>query len=159
VSLWGLPVQFWNRKLLVALANNIGKFLFMDDAMLRSHDKRRALFLVEFVVDDGLPERIDILWDGRHHYQTIDYLFIPFRCFRCQRTGHLRSKCHSRSPAVSKRTTYHSKGTAAYQAAAEQVTDAERAHHSGKEHSKSSFVYEDLTVEELEFIANIELKA
>jgi len=48
VSLWGLPEQFWNRKLLVRLANTIGKFLFLDDSMFRSHEKRRALILVEF---------------------------------------------------------------------------------------------------------------
>jgi len=64
VSLWGLPVQFWHKKILVALANEIGKFLFVDDDMLRSHDKRRALILVEFEIDKGLPEMIDILWNG-----------------------------------------------------------------------------------------------
>jgi len=55
VSLCGLPIQFWHIDILVDLANMIGKYIYLDNAMLRSHDKRRALLLVEVELDVGLP--------------------------------------------------------------------------------------------------------
>jgi len=163
VSLWGLPVQFWYRNLLVRLANTIGKFLFMDDSMIRSHEKRRALILVEFQMGDGLPEEIDIIWEGKVFCQKIDYLFIPFRCFRCQQTGHLRSQCKERTPAVSSRTSYHSMGESKrFRVRAGGVPGSgpsDQDSQSGKDSTLHKFKYEDLSVDELAFIDNLEKKA
>jgi len=163
VSLWGLPIQFWEKKLLIRLANTIGKFLFLDELMFRSHDRRRALLLVEFRMEEGLPENIDIIWNGEIYNQKIDYLFVPFRCFRCQKTGHLRSQCNAKQPAVSSRTSYHSMGAAKkYRVRASAVPgsgSSDKDSQSGMAYSSYKYKLEDLSVEELAIIDNLEEKA
>jgi len=65
----------------------------MEDSLLHSLDKWAALILVEFDVEDGLPEVVELRWKGITFVQEVDYLYIPFRCFNCRKTGQLRSQC------------------------------------------------------------------
>jgi hypothetical protein len=48
---------------------------------------------VEVDIHEGLPEVMDIEWQGRHTKQRLDYQGIPFRCSWCHCTGHLRRDC------------------------------------------------------------------
>jgi hypothetical protein len=51
--------------------------------------------LVEFDLNEGLPDLIDIAWCGSVFKQRLDYAGILFRCVVCKEVGHLRHQCFS----------------------------------------------------------------
>jgi hypothetical protein len=80
-------------KALAAIGNELGRFICLDDSLLKGSDRKMARILVELDVHAGLPETLDIIWRGRTVTQCLDYLGIPFRCTSCHRTGHLWRDC------------------------------------------------------------------
>ena len=56
----------------VEVANYLGRFLHVEDNLLREIDKRMGKILVEIDVD-----------------KRLDYWSIPFICTLCHNTGHL----------------------------------------------------------------------
>ena len=93
VLLPGFPLHFWNEKALEAIGNALGKFIKVDDGVLRALDKRIGRLLVEIDIHTGLLETLEIVWCGYHLSQTLDYLGIPFKCSWCQKTSHLWWDC------------------------------------------------------------------
>jgi len=78
VTLRGFPYQLWTKDILTKVGNMLGKFIFLEESIIHSRDKRAAHILVEFDMEMGLPEVIDLQWKGRTIEQEVDYLFIPF---------------------------------------------------------------------------------
>jgi hypothetical protein len=93
ILLPGLPLQFWNKAALEAIGNSLGTFLSIDNSTLTASSRKIGKVLVEMDVHGGLPELLEIEWRGRRFSQRLDYLGIPFRCFRCHNTGHLKKNC------------------------------------------------------------------
>jgi hypothetical protein len=93
VLLPGLPLQWWNKRALVDVVNNLGRFIVVDEVALTTPDKRICKVLVEIDIHAGLPETIELEWRGLLRCQRIDFMGIPFRCSWCRQTGHLRRDC------------------------------------------------------------------
>ena len=60
VLLLGLPFVFWNKEVVVAIGNYIGRFLYLEEHMLFGVDKRVGRIVVEIDMQKGLLEKIDI---------------------------------------------------------------------------------------------------
>jgi len=93
VLLRGLPLQFWNVVTFRAIGNELGRFMFVENSVLKGGDRRMGKILVEMDVHNGLLEGLDIEWRGKTCGQKLDYLGIPFQCTICRRTRHLRKDC------------------------------------------------------------------
>jgi hypothetical protein len=93
VLLPGLPLHFWNKEAIRAIADSLGKFISFDLASLSGSSRKMGRVLVEIDITAGLPENLEIVWRGRKTLQSLDYLGIPFRCNNCRATGHLRRNC------------------------------------------------------------------
>jgi hypothetical protein len=59
------PIEFWSTTIFEAIANSVGKYIFFDPESLRWCNKRTAWVLVEFDIDKGLPETIEIVIGDR----------------------------------------------------------------------------------------------
>jgi hypothetical protein len=49
--------------------------------------------LVELEVEEGLPAKLDIHWEGGIHVQRLDFMKVPFCYHRCRKTRHLKRDC------------------------------------------------------------------
>jgi hypothetical protein len=97
VLLPGLPLHLWNDESLKAIGNSIGQFISLDTQSQKSPSRKMGKILVAIDITAGLPAKLDIVWRGRVHQQTLDYLGLPFRCNICRETGHLRHSCPGKS--------------------------------------------------------------
>lgn len=88
-----LPLQLWDREAFVAIGNELGHFLFVEENLIKQEDKRMGKLLVEIDVSNGLLETLDIDWRGNFFHQKLGNLGIPFQCSLCYRTRHLRRDC------------------------------------------------------------------
>jgi hypothetical protein len=93
LKLPGLPLQFWSREALEAIANTVGRFITVDEDNFFSLERKIAKVLIEINIEDGLPAEIRINWGTHVFHQRLDYVGIPFRCLKCRDTGHLKSHC------------------------------------------------------------------
>jgi hypothetical protein len=89
----GCSLALWSLEAFKEIENSLGKFLHVDPKHLVGSDQRMGKILVEIDVNEGLPAEIDIDWRGYLIQQRLDYVGIPFRCFGCKETGHLRYQC------------------------------------------------------------------
>jgi hypothetical protein len=53
VLLPGLPLQYWTDKALAAIGNELGRFICLDDSLLKGSDRKMARILVELDVQRG----------------------------------------------------------------------------------------------------------
>lgn len=93
VLLPGFPLHFWTLDVCVGIGNRLGRFLFVDESIFSSADKRVARILVEIDISQGLLEELTIVWREYTYVQKLDYWKVPFRCFSCRQTGHLKEDC------------------------------------------------------------------
>jgi hypothetical protein len=100
VLLPGLPLHFWNKDAIRAIADTLGKFISFDSGSLSGSSRKMGRVLVEIDITTGLPENLEIVWRGRKSLQPLDYLGIPFRCNSCRETGHLRRNCPGKTDSL-----------------------------------------------------------
>lgn len=167
VILRGYPIQLWSRHHFVRIGNLLGRFVFLENSMLFDADKRCARILVEFDTTAGLPECMEIEWRGSSFIQELDYLFVPFRCHLCHKTGHLARQCLA--------SIYHSRGQnrrASDEDHLVEETESERSSTagdkvpspvsvhssppSGKVHSDTVPYYGDLSLDVIAYIAELD---
>jgi hypothetical protein len=85
------PIEFWLEKIFEAIAQSVGKFIFFDEQLLRWGNKQLAWVLVEFELDRGLPDVIDLHIKDTHLRQPVDFWKEPFRCHSCWQPGHIKT--------------------------------------------------------------------
>jgi hypothetical protein len=71
-------LNLWNITTLTVIGNLLGRFLKVDEAGLKSTDKRLARVLVEIDVTTGLMDSLEVEWRGQVMVQRLDYQGIPF---------------------------------------------------------------------------------
>lgn len=71
----------------------LGKFLYVDDQMLKGSDKIMVVYLIELDINKGIISEIEL--ERWHHsfIQHVDYWHLPFRCRNCRNVGHLLISC------------------------------------------------------------------
>ena len=93
VRLFGLPVEFWNPKILEGIGNTIGAFVKVADTTRRGKFTSYARIRVYMNIAEPLPEHIELEYHDSVWQQPLDYEHIPFRCRFCHEYGHLARKC------------------------------------------------------------------
>jgi len=93
VKLPNLPFEFWSSDFFRLVGNTLGTHLEIDFTYLHSGVccMGRVLVLLDFRL--GLPVELVIKKGNNDFYQPLDYLGIPFRCYRCHGFGHLANEC------------------------------------------------------------------
>lgn len=80
--------MLWTEEILTSLANRLGTFVQSDKNSLFGTEKKVTRVMVELDLNKGLPTEIDIVWGKTSFRQCLEYHGLPFRCFKCQHTGH-----------------------------------------------------------------------
>jgi hypothetical protein len=93
VLLPGCPLALWSLDVFKLIGNTLGKFLQVDLKQFGVFDRRMGKLMVEVDTFAGLPEEIEINWQGTKIQQRLDYAGVPFRCSCCKKTRHLRFQC------------------------------------------------------------------
>lgn len=71
----------------------VGRFLHVEEELIRGEDKRFGCMLVEVDICRGLMVELEIEWRGKFYCHKMDYWGVPFRCSLCRNVGHLRKEC------------------------------------------------------------------
>lgn len=93
VELPSLSIELWTQQVFIDIGNAIGKFLYVETQCLGGRDKITALILIKKEFMGGLPDYIELLFEGTHLVQRLDFLGVPFRCLIFQHTRHLMAQC------------------------------------------------------------------
>lgn len=88
VILPDFPIQCWKLKGFMVVANSIGSFMHIEYAQLLGFYHSAPRLMVDMDLSNGLPDDLEVLWDGGSFTQNIDYWKIYFRCHYCRMTGH-----------------------------------------------------------------------
>ena len=75
------------------MGNTLGSHLETDFTYLHSGVCCMHWVLVLLDFRFGLPAELVIKKGSSDFYQPLDYMGIPFRCFRCHGFGHLAHEC------------------------------------------------------------------
>ena len=62
----------------MVVANSIGRFVLTNEEQLLSSERKIPHMLVDMDVEKGLPEEVEVIWDGGSFIQRLDYWKIPF---------------------------------------------------------------------------------
>lgn len=73
-----LPIQFWNVEAFKSIGNELGRFMFLEDSIIKGGNRKLGKFLVEMDVHNGILEGLDIEWRGKTYGQKLDYMGISF---------------------------------------------------------------------------------
>ena len=92
VILPGLPVVFWQQKILEAIGNIIGNFVDLEEDWESKLDRRCTKILVELDLRNGLFEELKIVMHGSSWWQLLDYWKLHFRCLNCREVGHMQKE-------------------------------------------------------------------
>ena len=84
---------FWQKHVLEATGNKLGKFIRLEDEWETKVDRRCTRILVEMDIREGLFEELLIVMHGSVWSQCLDYWKLPFRCYNCRKVGHLQKHC------------------------------------------------------------------
>jgi len=87
------PLEFWDRKVLKAIGDKVGDFVFFELKYLTWEVKRMAWILVDCDLSEGVPEAIEIHTEHGVHIQLLDYWRESFRCHGCWEVGHFKDRC------------------------------------------------------------------
>lgn len=93
LRLHGLPLHFWNNKVLISIGNSMGKFLKMDEDRAIRQIFTFARIYVEVDLSQGLPNHITLNFSNSQWIQPLNYENMVFRCRGCMQTGHLQYDC------------------------------------------------------------------
>jgi hypothetical protein len=94
VRLPNLTLQFYTPSFLSTLGNTLGRFIKSDMDQISKGFITFAHICVEIDLSQGLSDRILINWvKGDPYTQMVNYENTAFRCFSCQKIGHLQAMC------------------------------------------------------------------
>ena len=93
VKLPNLPFEYWSADFFKLVGNTLGSHLETDFSYLQTVVccMGRVLVLIDF--RNGLPADSVIKRGSSEFSQPLDYLGVPFRCYRCHGFGHLLNEC------------------------------------------------------------------
>ena len=93
VKLPNLPFEYWSADFFKLVGNTLGSHLETDSLFLKTGVccLGRVLVLIDF--RNGLPADLIIKKGNTEFTQPLDYLGVPFRCYRCHVLGHLMHEC------------------------------------------------------------------
>ncbi|CAI0431741.1 unnamed protein product [Linum tenue] len=94
IQLPELPVHFYNREVLFAIGNLIGRTVKLDYHTEHRQRGKFARIAVELDMSKPVPSRIHL--DG--FWQAVQYENLPLICFECGCVGHSDDSCPSRKP-------------------------------------------------------------
>jgi hypothetical protein len=77
------PIELCSTNIFEVVASLIQNFIYFDSESLHWCNKRLAWVLVEFNLDRGLLDFIDIHIGDFFIHQHVDYWKDPFRCHSC----------------------------------------------------------------------------
>lgn len=98
-------------------------------------------------VSKGLPASVDIVSPNKVIRQTLDYKNIPFRCFLCRCTGHVRANC----PNLGKNSVSLVEGIAIPTVPLDNIVPP-----PGMHPDEPSVIYEGVSKSELDFYLSME---
>lgn len=93
VRLFGLPIEFWDPKILEGIGDTIGSFVKVSKSTKRGRYTSYVRICVYMNISESLPEYIELEYHDEIWQKPMDYEHIPFRCKRCHEYGHLFKKC------------------------------------------------------------------
>ena len=67
------PIQCWNLKSFMVVANAIGSFMFIEDDQLLGFDCSTPRIMVDMDLSEGLPNELEVLWDGSYYTHKLNY--------------------------------------------------------------------------------------
>lgn len=85
----GLPIKLQTRQVFMDIGNAIGNFIYINPQCLGAWDK----IIIWILIEKEYLDHIEIIWEGIHLAQKLDFWGVPFRCHICQHTGHLMVQC------------------------------------------------------------------
>ena len=93
VKLPNLPLEYWSVDFFKLVGNTLGTHLETDFSYLQTGVccLGRVLVLLDF--RNGLAADLVIKKGNTEFNQPLDYLGIPFRCYRCHIYVHLANEC------------------------------------------------------------------
>ncbi|KAH7845486.1 hypothetical protein Vadar_002804 [Vaccinium darrowii] len=94
VRLPGLPVEFYDKEMLLKIGAKVGKLLKIDLRTETNEKVRFARLCVQVDLSTALVSRIRV----GNHVQKVSYEGIPSICFKCGLTGHKVQNCNPSPP-------------------------------------------------------------
>ncbi|KAH7835169.1 hypothetical protein Vadar_023516 [Vaccinium darrowii] len=94
VRLPGLPVEFYDKEMLLKIGAKVGKLLKIDLRTESNEKVRFARLCVQVDLSTALVSRVRV----GNHIQKVSYEGIPSICFKCGLTGHKIQNCNPSPP-------------------------------------------------------------
>jgi len=69
ILLPGMPLYIWNEGALKAIGEALGSFILVDKEVMLSNSCKVCKILFEMDISCGLPETLEIDWQGNHILQ------------------------------------------------------------------------------------------
>ncbi|XP_074265787.1 uncharacterized protein LOC141588232 [Silene latifolia] len=102
IKMAGIPLKFWGG-CLPKIAGLVGKFVKKDKATEDHVRLSQARVMVEFQVDQALPDKVKFLDEtGEVVEVRVEYEWLPVTCSLCKGMGHVNEKCrkYTQKPRV-----------------------------------------------------------
>ena len=89
VSLYSLPLDYWQIESLTAIGNKLERYVKTSEATRRGKYTSFVRICVEMDLSGALPDEVIFEVHDEEWVQTVDYEHFPFRCRKCHEHGHL----------------------------------------------------------------------
>lgn len=93
IRLLGLPIIYWSRSALNAIAGKFGELIQIDELTLQKNRGRYARICVDMDISKPLLQGIWISRDDNKFFQPVQYESVPSVCFSCGRVLHRTENC------------------------------------------------------------------
>ncbi|KAG1326735.1 hypothetical protein COCNU_01G006690 [Cocos nucifera] len=93
-----LPMEMWDRSLLLRVASAMGVPKFIDNCTEEAVRGGYAKDCVQVDLSRPLRPGVDIVASGKRRWRQFKYENIPILCFMCGRVGHLEEECSRIDP-------------------------------------------------------------
>ena len=111
VRLPRLPREFWNQTSLSDIGRALGTFTEADLSYLQTKRRTVARILVSLNIRTSLRDHINLIWEPKIRKQLLDYEGLPFRCHKCDKTGHMAKQCPQAMPPAHNRKRWTNMGS------------------------------------------------
>ena len=93
IRMYSLPTEHWKEEILTDIENTLGNFIKVSKKTKQRRYTSYAKICIYLDISQDLPDGIELSWDDEDWFLAIDYEWIPFRCRRCHKHGHLFKYC------------------------------------------------------------------